>query len=94
MQLIEHDSLLPRLMDTPIFIKNWTGYQDSLPTIEIHALFMIGTIYHVENWLGWVSFNPGVCCISMIGTLYQSIAKLGCINILVNCIEKDSLRPI
>ena len=55
---------------------------------------MIGTIYHVENWLGWVSFNQGVYCIFMIGTIYQSTYKLGCINILVNCIEEDSMVPI
>ena len=94
MHCIEEESLSPRLMDIPISIKNWIGYQDSLPTIELHSLFMIGTIYHVENWPGWVSFNQVVYFISMIGTLCQSTSKLGCINILVKCIEEYSLRPI
>ena len=59
-----------RLMDIPILFKIGLASRILYYTIELHALSMIGTIYHVENWLGWVSFNQVVYFIFMIGTLY------------------------
>ena len=95
MQLIEHDSLLPRLMDIRVYVKIRMASRMLNHTTDLHAFFIKSTHYHVENWIDWESrggfhFSLLLRTFSrpflMIGTLHQFNIKV-CTYIFHNAFE-------
>ena len=85
MHWIDRDSFLPRLMDIRVYVKIRQASRMLNHKTDIHACFIKGTHYHVDNWIDWESrggFHFALLSrtfprpLLMIGTLHQFNIKV------------------